>query len=452
MNKLFKHPVYLVLALVAIAFVFFGFGHETGLMTAIAGLVVIAPEDDAETKAAKQVIIDAHDHAVRVAEAKVRTDLDLITKSLEEQNTALKDQIKVIKDAQEAKALEFEEKFTELNRIKVAAEENKNKNRSFDVALNEAIQENEDQIKKFTRGEIKSVRMQLKAVGDMGLSSITDLSSANVEMRPGIINLPNRRIHMRNILNTGRMTTSDYHYLRETGGEGDVNTWTENSGAKSQLDLDYIEKIAPSQFIAGFLKISRKSLDDIPALRSSLAARLLEKYLVKEDQQILSGTGVGNQLDGILLNAEEYDGSKVRLVERIIDAIGQLEENEFYADGVIIKPRDWSEIVTTVSSQGEFTLPGLGVVTMQNGVLYINGVPIYKMNGMPSTDRQFLVGDWMLGAQLLIREDPVVEFFEQDDKNVQTNQITVRVEGRVALPIYFENAFVKGDTVGTPTT
>lgn len=452
MNKLFKNPIYLVFALVALAFVFFGFGHEVGMVTAMAGLVTIAPTDDEETKTAKQVIIDAHDSAVSEAEKKTATQLSDINKTLTQQNTDLKAEIKVIKDAHDAKALEFEEKFAELSRIKVAAEENKSKNRCFDVALNEAIQENEEQIKKFSKGEIKSVRMQLKAVGDMGLSSIADLHSANVEMRPGIINLPNRRVHMRNILNTGRMTTSDYHYLRETGGEGDVDNWTENSGAKSQLDLDYIEKIAPSQFIAGFLKISRKSLDDIPALRSSLAARLLEKYLIKEDQQILSGTGIGNQLEGILLNAEEYDGSKIRLIERIIDGIGQLEENEFYADGVIIKPRDWAEIATTVSTTSEFTLPGLGIVTMQGGTLYINGVPVYKMNGMPSVDRQFLAGDWMLGAQLLIREDPVVEFFEQDDKNVQTNQITVRVEGRVALPIFFNNAFVKGDTFGTPTT
>ena len=197
------------------------------------------------------------------------------------------------------------------------------------------------------------------------------------------------------------------------------------------------------------MDISRKSLDDIPALRGALAPRLLEKYLIKEDQQILSGNGVTPQLEGILLNAVPYDGSKTRLVEKVIDAVGQLEENEFYADGIIMKPRDWAAIALTVSSQQEFTLPGLGIVTMQNGVLYLNGVPVYKMNGMPANNRQFLVGDWMMGAQLLIREDPTVEFSYENKDNFEQNRITVRVEGRVALPIYFNNAFVKGSTGAT---
>jgi HK97 family phage major capsid protein len=378
------------------------------------------------------------------AEAAVKAAKEETDKEIE----GLKGEVKVLKDEAEKAKTELEEKLAEINRFKAAAKKNEEKGRTFDVALNEAIEEHKSEIEAFQKGKVKSVRMELKAVGAMGLSNIADIDMANATLRPGIISLPNRRIHMRNIMNTGRMTSSDYHYLREVGGEGDVGMWAENSGTKPQLDLDYIEKIAPSQFIAGFLKISRKSLDDVTALRSSLAARLLEKYLIKEDQQILSGLGTGSELEGILITAEEYDGDYPRLVERIIDGIGQLEENEFYADGVIIKPRDWSKIATTVSTQQEFTLPGLGIVTMQNGILYINGVPVYKMNGMPSNDRQFLVGDWMLGSQLLIREDPVVEFFEQDDKNVQTNQITVRVEGRVALPKYFEDAYVKGDIEG----
>lgn len=341
---------------------------------------------------------------------------------------------------------EIEQKMTELNRIKLAAVENEKKGLTFDVALNNAMNENADELKSLSGDKNARVKLHLKEVGTMGISSIQNIELANAQLRPGIMNLPNRRLHMRDIMNTGRMTTSDFHYLRELStGEGDVNNWAENSGVKPALDLDYIEKVAPSQYIAGVLDISRKSLEDVSALRSSLSARLLEKYLIKEDQQILSGNGISPQIEGILQVAEAYDGTKTRLIERVVDAIGQLEENEFYADGVILKPRDWSDILLTMGNTEEFTLPGLGIITMQNGIMYINGTPVYKMNGMPASPRQFLVGDWMLGAQLLIREDPTVEFSYENADNFKQNKVTVRVEGRIALPIYFDDAFVKGN-------
>jgi HK97 family phage major capsid protein len=359
--------------------------------------------------------------------------------------------LKVVKDEADKKARELEDAVTEINRFKAAAQENEKKGKHFCDVLDSEIENNTDEIKKFGRGEIKSVRMRLKAVGDMGLNSIASLNSANVQMAPGISNLPNRRLHMRDIMATGRMTTSDFHYLRETGGEGDVNNWAEVSGsnttAKPQLDLDYVESTAPSQFIAGFLKISRKSLDDITALRASITQRLLEKYLIKEDQQILSGNGIGAQLSGLITNAASFvDTNETRPLDRVISAISQLEESEYYANGMLLKPNEYYALLkTAVPNDGEYTLPGLGTITFVNGVLYVAGVPVFKMNGMPASPRQFLVGDWQLGTQLLLREDPVVEFFDQDDKNVQTNQITVRVEGRVSLPIYYPDGFVKGN-------
>ncbi len=46
---------------------------------------------------------------------------------------------------------------------------------------------------------------------------------------------------------------------------------------------------APAQYIAGFVRISRQMLDDVPAMTSFLQARLLEKYLLAEDAQLLNG-------------------------------------------------------------------------------------------------------------------------------------------------------------------
>lgn len=366
----------------------------------------------------------------------------------------LQAEIKVVKDELDKTKNANEELITKMNRIKEASLENAKKGRSFDEALGEALEENQEQIKTMARGRTKSVMMELKAVGDMGTGSISNLDAANVQMASGIYNLPNRRIHMRDIMVGGRMTTSDFHYLRETGGEGDVAPWLEvqtgQTTAKSQLDLDYEEAVAPSQYVAGFLKISRKSLDDIIALRASLSQRLLEKYLNAEDTQILSGGGTPPALQGILGVASDLDPSdEERSIDRIITSIAQIEEADYRANGVILKPKEYYALLKTFEAGGGYTLPGIGTVMFVNGVLMVAGVPVYPINGMPSSPRQFLTGDWQMGAQLLIREDPRVEFFDQDGTNVQTNQITVRVEGRIALPIYYPESFVVGDFYAT---
>jgi hypothetical protein len=41
--------------------------------------------------------------------------------------------------------------------------------------------------------------------------------------------------------------------------------------------------------------------------------------------------------------------------------------------------------------------------------------------------------------------------FEEDGTNVRENKITVRVEGRIALPIYYTDAFVTGSLNANPS-
>lgn len=393
-----------------------------------------------EAKINGQAAKEAAEGVVSDAVDKAKEEMKGLITEAESKTTAV--EVKLDEAQKEIDAIKAEN-----NRIRIAATENEKKGKFFDEALVEAFEMDsfKSDVKAMRADKNATVKVVLKDVGTMGISSIAGIQMANAQLQPGINMLPNRRIHMRNIMNTGRMTNSDYHYLREVGGDGDVGTWVENSGLKPQLDFTYIEKVAPSEYIAGWLNISRKSLEDVTALNSALSQRLLEKFLIQEDFQILNGNGIAPNLQGILAVAQAFVGNGTFLVDRILEACAQLEENEYYADGVITKPRDWVGVLTTQTST-QYTLPGLGVVVMQNGILYVGGVPIYKMNGMPANNRQFLAGDWMLGAQLLLRDDPTVELSYENTDNFVKNIVTVRVEGRDALPIYYPEAFVKGAT------
>lgn len=420
-------------------------------------LFKIEAEDTAEVKSVKEKLNTVYlksGEAASTMTNEVKKALAGEIKELIEQNTDFKKELGAVLEEKakwEEKLQNHEEAILEINRLRAERTEAAQKGVSFGDAFSKALDENMDEIKLFSEGKLKNankVRMELKAVGDMGLSSISNLTAANVQMAPGIVPYPSRKVHLRDIMATGRMTTSLYNYLKEIGFDGSIGTWQENSGAKPQFDIRYQEVSAEAQFIAGWVRISRKSLDDIPALKANLASRLLQKYLDAEDNGILNGTGVNGQLNGLYTagNSIAYAGGKTKSVEMLVDSISQLEVLNHTATGILLDPIGYNNVLlsqSTGDTKGIYSLPG-GLVSYGGaGVgLEVAGVTSYKSTAQSAN--KFLVGDWAMGAQLLFREDPIVEFFEQDGDNVKNNQITVRVEGRVANVIYYNDAFQYG--------
>jgi HK97 family phage major capsid protein len=378
---------------------------------------------------AKTIIANAISEATKAADIKLEDLQKSTTVKFDEMDKALL----------EAKS--------ENNRIKMDAQSKAPV--SFNQAFATAMDENADNLAKFKSKEIKGFSMELKTVGDMSLANITDLAAANVQMLPGIIPAAPRKLHIRQLLPTGVMTTSAVHYLQETGSEGSVAAWEDNSGTKSQIDYDLTEEVAPSEFIAGYLRITRKALDDISAMRSYLQSRLLEQYLDAEDNQLLNGSGVSPNLGGLITNAEAYAGFRTIQVEKLLDSVAQIEGNNHSANGILLSPEQFYALMLTKGTTNDYTLPGGVAVNLVNGQMFISGVPIFKSTAM--SDSKYLVGDWSKGAQLFVRENPIVRFFEEDGTNVRENKITVRVEGRIALPIYYTDAFVTGSLDANPS-
>lgn len=360
--------------------------------------------------------------------------------------------LKELEDKFEAKFKTMNEYSEQLERQIKGKELTREEQKGFAALLAEGLEKDWSEITRFkssSKGKVFQLT-NMKAAADMTIAnSVTDPGAYFTTVLPGIRTLPNRRVHMRDIINLGTMTTSSVDYIREESVTGDLTTVAEGA-AKPQIQPLFSEKQATAQYIAGWLRISRKMLDDMQALRSYLQMRLMEMYLKVEDAQILSGDGTGSNLEGILTVATALNDNTGPNIERIVHAISQLESSDYYATGVVLHPAAYYEIaLNKATGSGEYDLP-LALVVIQNGQLYVAGVPVYKTTAMPRDT--FVVGDWDLGAQLFIREQPVVEFFDQDANNVTTNKITVRIEGRVALAIYREAAFVQGTFDNIPVS
>jgi len=239
---------------------------------------------------------------------------------------------------------------------------------------------------------------------------------------------------------------NSFTFMREVGvGEGNIAPVAEGA-MKPQFDLDLEEATVQVETIAGWMRVTRKAMSNIPGFISYLQRRLPQKFRNVLDQQILYGSGTTPNLKGIL-TAGNFTAStatiSLPLVEKIILDVSRLEDAfERDANFIAMRPSAYySFFLNKASGSGEYDLPQ--GVTIVGGRLSFLGIPAYPTTALSATD--YIVGD-MEGAQLLTQESMRIEFFEQDGTNVRENKVTVRIEGNFALPVYGSDYFIKGTT------
>lgn len=313
--------------------------------------------------------------------------------------------------------------------------------KTFNEALPIAMKENADKIKNLKKGEGVTVELKDMTFGN----AFTSAGASVTYVRPGIIELPKRKLHIRELLQGGGMgANSTFDYVKEITGTGSIANAAEGA-TKAQFGLKLQESSVYAEWIAGFMVMSVNLLDDVEGMTTFLQSRLPEKLMRAEDDQILNGNGVRPNLLG-LQSVGNYTAAAAAVTNRaetIINAISQLETLDRDASGVLVCPQDWYDLLLyKASTSGIYTQPA-GLVVFENGNLYVAGVPVFKSTAQTRYD--YLVGDWNMGANLITREPARVEFFREDGTNVRSNQVTVRIEERVALPVYGNDYFIYGN-------
>lgn len=341
-------------------------------------------------------------------------------------------------------------------RVKATKEEPV-KSMTYADAVVKALDDNHDNIQKFIKGENKKLSMEIKAVADQSTANVTGGDVYGAIYKPGIVPMANQIGHIRqsmNVITAGPGT--DYYFMRESGGEGAPAPTAEKkaaaatdqaTGLKPQFDIDLVESSVPFETIAGFMVVSRKALNNIPAFQSFLYNRLPEKLMDVEDAQILYGTGTPPALKGILTagNYTAATSTATEFADILIDGLSQLEDtNKRQASAIWVRPADYWNLMKAKSTGATefYNLPQN--IVFVNGVLYVSGIPVFKTTALNA-------GDYVIaaqgGADLLVQEGMMLEMFNQDGTNVRTNQVTVRIEETIALPVYGSSFFVYGNNI-----
>lgn len=277
------------------------------------------------------------------------------------------------------------------------------------------------------------------------LSLPTSAGSLIQPDRIGMIRPLEQRLTIRDLLSWGRTTSNSIEYVRESGFTNNANVVSENpTGLKPESDLTFEPDSAPVATIAHWIRASRQVLSDVPMLQSYIDGRLRYGLKLKEEAQLLKGSGVGLNILGLFTAANDYLNPGVVVqnetgIDRLRIAMLQVTLAEMEADGIVLSPVDWAaiELAKTTLNSYLFAQPQ-GVATPS-----LWGRPVVATQSMDVGD--YLVGAFQAGAQGWDREDVTVTVSTEDRDNFVKNMVTILCEERVALTIFRPEAFVKGD-------
>lgn len=225
--------------------------------------------------------------------------------------------------------------------------------------------------------------------------------------------------HLRSVFNIIPVSTGSVSFPRGNTpvGEGSFGKQTEGS-AKPQVDYDVTVVNTALSFIAGYAKVSRQMIDDLPFLQAYLQSSLIEDFQKAEDTYYLNA---------IASAATAGTTSASEKAEKFIDFVAQLNALDWNANLALTTHAGWAALLKTKPS--DYSVPG-GVVIDNNGNVRIVGVPVVPHSLVTSGKIYIMDTSKFAIAQqsgLAVRSTE----FDQDD--FVKNLITFRCEARCEL-------------------
>ena len=301
-------------------------------------------------------------------------------------------------------------------------------------------------------GDLNQIPMQRKTLTG---TSMTGTSGVIMPQQVGgIVPLAQRRLFLRDLLYRGNKTTSNtVYFVKEATFVNAASPQAGEGSSKAETTASYNTTSLPVQTISHWLNISRQAMDDAPTLADYIKSKLLFGLRFREESQILSGDGTGNNLTGLLTSAASFNNSllsasagysKLDILRRALEQVELADETP--AGFFMLNPTDWATIELTKSTLGEYIVGAPGGSAASPALW---GKPVIVSTAIAANT--FLAGS-SESAELIDRMDALVEVSYENQDNFVRNVATLLCEERTALVTYRPNAFVTGSLTSSPAS
>jgi len=369
----------------------------------------------------KQEVAAATEKAAKSFESKVE-------QINEEMVKANKTALEALEQVKEAKAAFGKIAAKEENRVAMSYNDHIN---SIKSEIANGIEKGYGQIKEASRtnGKGFAYDLDLKAVGTMTIgNNLTGSVYTSYVDNPYMRAYVNP--HLRSVFNIVPVSTGSVSFPRGNTpvGEGSFGKQTEGS-AKPQVDYDVTVVNTALSFIAGYAKVSRQMIDDLPFLQAYLQQSLIEDFQKAEDTYYLNAIAAG---------ATAGVSSGANTAEKFIDYVAQLGALNWTANLALTTHAGWAGLLKTKPS--DYSVPG-GMTIDNNGNVRIVGIPVIP-HSLVTASKIYVMdtSQYAIAQQsgLAVRSTE----FDQDD--FVKNLITFRCEARCELLQYQPTAAIYG--------
>ncbi|HWM82645.1 MAG TPA: phage major capsid protein [Pseudolabrys sp.] len=259
----------------------------------------------------------------------------------------------------------------------------------------------------------------------------------------GVVTPFERRLTIRDLVTVARTTSNSVEWVKEAGFTNNARPVTEGQ-TKPESDLNFNLLTAPVRVIAHTFKVSRQMLDDAPALAAYIGSRGTYGLKYVEEQQILTGNGVGQNLNGIVPQATSFvppfSTTAEQAFDRINQALAQVGDANAIADGIVLNATDWRRLLGIKDGDERYLAQQapFGVQPLQ-----LWGLPVVPSQSM--APGEFLAGQFAGNCFIFDRLDTEVLISTEDGDNFVKNMATVRIESRLAFVVTRPEALITGD-------
>ncbi len=251
---------------------------------------------------------------------------------------------------------------------------------------------------------------------------------------------PQRASIIRDLFSVQPAQNNSVEYVQESGFT-DAAAIVPEGDLKPESDMTFELVTSPVRTIATVITASRQILDDSSQLESHINQRLAYAVGLAEERQVLYGTGIAPNLQGVMTHPRRQQYTQVAADSKI-DAIrkgmtlGRIAE--YPIDGLVIHPSDWESIELTKDADGRYIF----ISAPSEG----GAGTFWRLRVVDSTAIQpgtALVGAFGMGGSIFDRQTASVRISESHADYFQRNLVLLRGESRLTVCWYRPEAFVE---------
>lgn len=254
-----------------------------------------------------------------------------------------------------------------------------------------------------------------------------------------VVPYPNRPLRVVDLIPITPTDLGIVYWMEET-------TFTNNASmtgegyTKPESTVDYTLKNQPVRKIAHVMSLSQEIVDDNPGFISLIDNDMTLMLGLKEEQQILLGTGVGQELIGLLSAANTTLQTQVfstNNADTILKAMTKVQWTGYgNVTGIIMHPSNWETTRLIKGATNQDYVLGSPLIDVAPRLW---GVPVIVTNAI--TQNTALVGDFSMFTEIRRRQGMTVDVSNSHSTYFAENKLAMRAEMREALIIKRGSAF-----------